>query len=104
MNIKKLRRELGLTQVQLAHRLQVCTQTISNWECKPATIPPAQLARIAACTSDLVLHQARLQSAYADARAILPGLIAALVACGAKKSVILNLKRAMEGLWKEKTL
>ena len=46
-NIKRRRLELGLSQEQLAEKLAVTRQTVSNWE-RSASFPDPMLGRIAA--------------------------------------------------------
>ena len=46
-NIKRLRRELGLTQVELARRLGVTCQAISKWETQANSPDIALIPKIA---------------------------------------------------------
>lgn len=50
MEIKQLRRELGLTQEQLAHKLGVTVKTVNRWEmgrAKPSPLALRQLTQLA---------------------------------------------------------
>jgi len=50
MDIKKLRKELGLTQVEFAERLGVASMTVKRWEAgtaRPSQLALRQLCRLA---------------------------------------------------------
>lgn len=56
--LKELRKESGLTQMELAHKLNVKQNTISNWEngkSKPDIIMTTKLAEVLGVTTDEVI-------------------------------------------------
>ena len=56
--LKELRKESGLTQMELAHKLNVKQNTISNWEnekSKPDIIMATKLAEVLGVTTDEVI-------------------------------------------------
>lgn len=56
--LKELRKESGLTQMELARKLNVKQNTISNWEngkSKPDIITTTKLAEVLGVTTDEVI-------------------------------------------------
>lgn len=54
-NIKKLRTETGLTQEELAERLDVCQQAVAKWEngyATPRIEKLIELAKLLGCSID----------------------------------------------------
>ncbi|MDE2471896.1 MAG: helix-turn-helix transcriptional regulator [Bradyrhizobium sp.] len=65
-HIQNARRSLGLTQAELAARLAVDKQSISNWECERSTPWPKERERVLSMLLQAQIQRAQLRTRVLD--------------------------------------